>query len=220
MAHWLSLNISTAWLVKFGPRNYWFRFRKTSVTFGFTVDVSPEVLGDSCFCDPPLKPGLSLGLAHFWNYLALCTCSEHLILAWMDLQWNWFKALCISYLCCIWTELDHGIWLKDQEWITVEILIHLIPSFTASKTKCRQTSWFQRARQTTWWRLTFYHWLWVHLICLSFKATERVGVITTESSCPSLLSIQGWVRWPSCLSEPPSLSFIFFLLADALHYSG
>lgn len=71
--------------------------------------------------------------------------------------------------------------------------------------------WQQRARRITR-RLTFCRWLWVQLTWLSFKAPPRQteGIITTEPSCPSLLSAQGWVRWPSCLSEPHSLSFIFF----------
>lgn len=61
-------------------------------------------------------------------------------------------------------------------------------------------------------RLTFCQWLWVQLIWSSLKAPPRQteGIITTEPSCPSLLSAQGWVRWPNCLSEPQSLSFIFF----------
>lgn len=74
--------------------------------------------------------------------------------------------------------------------------------------QCRQTSWLHRASQTTsGWRLTFYQWLWVHLIWLSFKAppwqTERIGVITTESSCPSLLFSPYKVEWGDlavCLS--------------------
>lgn len=89
----------------------------------------------------------------------------------------------------------------------------LLPSVSASKKQRRQTSWPRRACQTTCERrLTFYQWLWVHLIGLSFKAppwqTERV--ITTESSCPSLharlsevTSLSVWASEPVLHILPP-----------------
>lgn len=111
-----SLNTWLTWKRKFRRKNCLVRSRKRSGTFGFTqgwVKLSVRVTRHT---------STHLGAFSLWkpHVVLLCSCSDRLIVTWMRLHWNYFKAW--SFLKCtfyVWMgrRRDGTKWQNLMLWV-------------------------------------------------------------------------------------------------------
>lgn len=77
------------------------KFSHPSEAKGFRGDANSRILSERHAHDPLLnpRPPSLLGLCHFVNHTALCTCLDCLILRRMCLYLSYIKAPCSSSIC-------------------------------------------------------------------------------------------------------------------------